>query len=217
VVKRKKEASVINRATEPGPRFHKWKKQLLYFDKFLYVAVVLSLGLFRIDFLMICVYVFLFPYLLFTQRKDAIYHLVVSSFVALVWMLIANDQYGYNREVILFFGLNTFPLFAWASGLFAAYIIYSHWEYKVLSKGWISKLSLFTFIYVILLVVFETAAYHLFGIHNLSTASYSGIPFLNSFHAPFWMQVSYFLLGPIYFLICEITGLENPHLSRKKN
>lgn len=195
--------------------FHKWKKQLIFADKFLYLLVVILLGVFRPDFLMIGVYILLYPYLFLTARKTAFYHLYIASLVALVWMIIANGQYGYNREMLMIFGLNSYPLFAWAVGLFAAYIIYSHWEHKLKFAGPVKKMMLFVAFYWLLLLSVETIAYHLFNIRNLSTAIYAGLPICDCIHAPVWMQISYLALGPIYFAICELIGLENPHSKQK--
>ena len=191
--------------------FHKWKKQLVIADKIIYVVVVLLLGVFRPDTLMIGAYFMLYPYLFLTARKSAFYHLLVSSIIALAWVIIAKNQYGYNREMVLIFGLNSYPLFAWAAGLFGIYLIYSHWEHILKEQGWLKKMLLFIAFYWPLLISVETIAYHIFNIKNLSTAAYAGLPICDCIHAPRWMQISYLALGPIYFGICELIGLENPH------
>jgi len=196
--------------------FHKWKKELIIADKTIYIVVVIFLGMFRPDALMMWTYFMLFPYLFLTARKKAIFHLAVASLVALVWTFITNSQYGYNQKEFFLFGLNSFPLFAWAVGLFAGYMIYSHWEHKLRSPGFMKKMILFVIIYWFLLILVETVAYHVFDIYNLVTAAYSGLPFCDCIHAPRWMQFFYFALGPIYFGICELIGLENPHHIRKK-
>jgi len=196
--------------------FQTWKKQLIIADKALFALVVILLGIFRPDALLIGVYFMLYPYLFLTARKVVFYHLYVASVIALIWLLITNNQYGYNREMLLFFGLNTFPLFAWATGLFAVYLIYSHWEHNIERAGFVKKIALFIAIYWPLLIAVETIAYHLLAIKNLTTAQYAGLPICNCLHAPVWMQVSYLFLGPIYFVICELLGLENPHYIKKK-
>jgi hypothetical protein len=197
-------------------KFHKWKKKLLFADNAIYVLVVILLGVFRPDALMIGVYFLLWTYLFLTSRKSAFNHLFVSSIIALIWVLIANNQYGYNKEMLVVFGLNSFPLFAWASGLFAAYLIYSHWEHKFKFSSPIQKMMLFIAFYWPILISVETIAYHIFNIKNLSTAIYAGLPICDCIHAPIWMQISYLALGPLYFGICELIGLENPHHIKNK-
>lgn len=196
--------------------FHKYKKQLLIIDKVIYAIVVLLLGVFRPDLLVIAVYFSLYLYLFLTARKSAFYHLLISSIIALIWMIIAKDQYGYNQKMISVFGLNSYPLFAWAIGLFGAYLIYSHWEHILKEGGLVKKMLLFVAFYWPILISVETIAYHVFNIRNLSAAAYAGLPVCDCIHAPRWMQISYLALGPIYFGICELLGLENPHHIRKK-
>jgi len=191
--------------------FHKWKTQLIITDLLISFIVVILLVVFRPDLLMISVYLLLYPYLFLTARKTAFYHLIISSLVALIWILIANNEYGYNHEMFTFLGLNSFPLFAWASGLFAAYLLYSHFEHKIKSVSFIKKIILFVAIYWPILIALETLAFHVFNIRNIATGMYVGLPICDCIHAPLWMQISYFAMGPIYFVICELMGLENPH------
>jgi len=195
--------------------FHKWKKQLIFADKAISLLVIILLGVVRPDVLVIGVYILLYPYLFLTARKTAFYHLYLSTLIALIWVIITNSQYGYNQEMLTIFGLNTFPLFAWASGLFAVYLIYSHWEYKLKYANFIKRMMLFIAIYWPILILVETIAYHLFDIRNLSAVIYAGLPICDCIHAPKWMQISYLAIGPIYFSICELIGLENPHHMRK--
>ena len=152
--------------------FHKWKKQLLIADKFIYVFVVICMGIFRPDIVLIISYVLLYPYLILTQRKSQLYHLLTSSIIALIFMILINDQYSYNKEVLTIFGINSFPLFGWACGLFAAYLIYLHWEHKFKFVSLFKKMLLFTGLYWVMLVSIETIAYHILDIKNLSTAIY---------------------------------------------
>ncbi len=194
-------------------KFHKWKKQLLFADKIISVIVLLLLGLTRPDLLMMSVYILLIPYLYLTKRKNALNHLAIASIVSIIWVVFTNKYYNYNFETLKIFGLNSYLLFAFATGLFAVYILYSHWEHKLRTLN--SKLLLFIVLYWLLLIFVETIAYHVFNIHNIANAIYSGLPLCDCLHAPRWMQAAYFLIGPIYFLICEFLGFENPHFVRK--
>ncbi len=189
---------------------------MFFFDKIITLLIFFLLAIFRPDLVMIGAYILLFPYLYLTSRKRLIYHLFVSSGVALIWMIFAHNQYGYNKEMLTIFGITIYPLFAWATGLFLTYILYSHLEHKINSKSYAKKMLLFIAIYWPLLISIETIAYHVFNIQNASAAIYNGIPFFNCIHAPIWMQISYFALGLIYFGICELIGLENPHNINEK-
>lgn len=198
-------------------KFHKWRKQLIFIDLVIYLIVIILFGIIRPDILMISVYFMLWAYLFLTARQTAFYHLFVSSIIAIIWTLIANNQYGYNQKMLIIFGLNAFPLFSWALGLFTAYLIYSHLELNLKYPSWIKKMILFVAFYWPILILIETIVYHIFNIKNLSTSMYTGLPICDCIHAPVWMQIGYLALGPIYFLICELVGLDNPHLLRKKN
>jgi hypothetical protein len=183
----------------------------LLFDVFLILFSIVGIGLLKPDLFLIIIYLFIFPYLIFSKRKNAFLHFFLSSFIAVIWLIIANDMYGYNQPMLLFYGLNSFPLFAWALGLFGVYLLYSHFENKIKAKHFIKRLFLFLFIYWSLLLILEFVSYYFFDIRNLATSMYSGLSICNCMHAPLWMQISYFLLGPIYFIICKCVGLENPH------
>ena len=196
--------------------FHKWKKQLVVVDEIIFIAVALLFWIFWPDVLVIAVYLLLYPYLFLTARKSSLNHLYTASIVALIWMVIAKSQYGYNQEMLIVLGFNLFPLFSWAIGLFGVYIIYSHWEHIIKKTSLLKKILLFIAFYWPILIFAETIAYHVFNIHNLSTAIYAGLPICNCLHAPIWMQISYFALGPIYLIICELIGLKNPHIIRKE-
>ncbi len=196
--------------------FHKWKKQIVIADIVISIFIILLLGIFRPDYVVMAAYFFTIPYLLLTQRKILSYHLLVASSVAFIWMLIAKNEYRYSRDFAAIAGISMFPLFAWATGLFAIYLIYSHYEHILKKEGFIRKLLLFLAFYWLFLIVSETVVYHTFNIHNLATAEYKGLPICGCIHAPLWMQVSYFLLGPIFFTVCYILRLENPHFRIKR-
>ncbi len=196
--------------------FHKWKDELLHIDRIVSIIVILLLGILKPDLVVIVAFFLIIPYLLLTKRKILIYHLIVAFFTSLIWMLIAKDNYGYNRSFLSILGINLYPLFSWATGLFVLYVIYSHYEHKLKEQTFIKKISLFITFYWPLLIIVETIAYHLFNIKNLATAIYKGLPLCNCMHVPLWMQISYFSIGLIFFAVCYKLGLENPHFRIKK-
>jgi len=191
--------------------FNKWKKQLLIADKIITIIVILFLGLLSPDYVVIAAYFLIIPYLILTRRKVLFYHLMVSSAIALIWMLIANNEYLYNQDFLTIAGINLFPLFAWATGLFAIYVIYSHYEHILNEQGFIRKLLLFIAFYFPFIIGAETIGYHFFNIHNIAAAAYPGLPICDCVHAPRWMQAAYFAIGPIFFTACCILKLENPN------
>lgn len=157
---------------------------------------------------LIIIYAVIALYLFATKKTAALKHLAVATLIALVWMLAAQSQYGYNVAMLDLFGINLFPLFAWALGLFTCYLIYSRLRRLLPTGAWWLQLIAFTFLYVPLLLLAETIAYHQFGLMNLATASYAGLPLCDCLHAPAWMQAAYLLMGSAYFAVCLALHLE---------
>jgi hypothetical protein len=185
------------------------KKKIFILDRVILAVIFLSFAFMRPDYIIAIAYLLTIPYLFFTNRKKAFYHLMVASIVAIVWMLIAKDQYSYNKDMLNIGGIVIFPLFAWALGLFGAYLIYSHWEEKF--DNTFHKFLFFVALYWPILLLFDGVAYHIFNIKNIATAAYSGLKICDCIHAPFWMQTSYLALGPIYFATCKLLKLKNPN------
>lgn len=146
--------------------------------------------------------------LYFTKRKDDLYRLFISSIISLVWVINVTDYFLYTKEAFKIFGLNSFILFAWALGLFAAYKVGTYYNTKLKIKNKIYKLFFNIILYWVFLITVETVAYHLFGMQNLTADIYPGLPICNCMHAQPWMQVAYFLLGPIYFIGLKILKLD---------
>lgn len=176
---------------------------LLFADKLITLCVLLLLGVFKPDYLLIAVYLLIIPYLFLTRRKNLLFHLVLASLIALIWVIIRRGHYLYNQEFLTIQGVNLYTLFAWALGLFAAYAIYEHYESILRWKGFPKQLFLFILIYWPLLIISESMAHHLFNIHNLAASSFSALPLCGCIHAERWVQAAYFLIGPLYFLVCK--------------
>lgn len=194
--------------------FNKWKKRLLMYDEILIILAILLLGIFRPDIVLIVSYFVLIIYLLITKRKTLLFQLLISSLLSLAWMLIARNEYGYNQDFLIILGINTFPFFSFSLGLFALYLIYSHYEYLFKNNSYIKKLLFVVLIYFPLLIILETIAYHYFNIRNTASAMYIGLPICDCLHAPRWMQASYFLMGPLYFTITYLLKFKNPHIQK---
>jgi hypothetical protein len=187
------------------------QKRFLFADKLLIIVFFIALGLFRPDLIMIVGLIATPLYLAWTKRLLLYKHFITATLLAIVWLIIAHSQYGYGQNFITIAGLNIFPLIAWSLGLFAIYIIYSYWENSLQTASYVKQLGLFNLFYIPLLLTAETVAYKLFDIHNIQTAQYVSLPICDCLHAPVWMQISYILMGTIYFSACYFLRLENPH------
>ncbi|NTU93395.1 MAG: hypothetical protein HGB29_06295 [Chlorobiaceae bacterium] len=188
-------------------------KTVMIADKTICAAVLLSLGFsgLRVDMMMATVYLLLYPYLYLTSRSAAIKHLLVASLLASCWFFIAKGQYGYNREMLLIGGYTVYPLFAWAVGLFGVYLMYSYWVKMLPALPVAVKFLFFVVLYWAMLFGSEILAYNYFQFRNIATAGYAGLPVFDCIHVPGWMQAAYLLNGPIYFLICELSGFPDPN------
>lgn len=145
----------------------------------------------------------------FLKTKKLAYHLLTAFLLILFWLFSARSQYQYNYNFWKIFGVSLFTLFSASVGLFLIYVIFSWFEYRFKLDKLAAKFFIFTAIAWVILIILETVGYHLFGIHNIRTAQYSGLPICDCIHAPFWMQLAYFLMGPVYFAICSLLKLEN--------
>ena len=184
------------------------KPFLLAVDALLVTLVVALFGIFPADQVVTVAYLSTVLYLVVTKRTNLFLHFAAASAIAALWAYLGRGEYGYNHSYLVVGGVNLFPLFGWAAGLFAAYLLFSHEEHVFRLKGFARQLGLFVAIYWPLLVLAETVAYHVFDIHNVAAAAYPGLPLCDCLHAPVWMQALYFAMGPIYFAICWSLRLE---------
>ena len=185
-----------------------FKKELLLADKAITIGVIFLLGVFKPDYLLIATFLLLVPYLLLTKRKNLLIHLAIATIIALIWTSIMRKEYLYNQNFIVFMGINIYTLCGWSLGLFAAYVLYSHYVLALKPRNALTRVFMFIAVYWILLIFSESVAYHFFDIKNLQAAAYPGLPLCNCIHAKPWMQAAYLLLGPLFFLVCKVIGIE---------
>ena len=130
-----------------------------------------------------------------------LYSLLFAFIISVVWMTFGRKMYDYNKGFPKIFGLSIFPLIGWTLGLFVLSLIY------FLLSSYLSIVAstiLSILIYWVLLVLAEYVGYHVFGVHNEAASRYPGlyprIPLLDCHHAPLWMKIVYFALGPVMIL-----------------
>ena len=88
-------------------------------------------------------------------------------------------------------------------------------DYYLDSASFLRRIALFSIIYSFFLVFIETVGYHVFNIHNNMNGAYLGLPVCDCIHAPVWMQISYFLYGPVFFVLAYLLGIGNPYKAVK--
>jgi hypothetical protein len=164
---------------------------------------IMLLAYIRADIVAMSLYVFIPLYCLATKRKHLLWYFLLSSIVAIFWQTVAGRSYGYNHDMIKIFYFDAFPLFAWAVGLFGIYVLYTNISESLKIKNAYYNFFLFSIFYWLLLLTIENIAYHQFGIMNIATEGFPGLPVCNCLHVPFWMQMWYLSAGPLFFILCQ--------------
>jgi len=153
-----------------------------------------------------------FVFVVFLISKSSIYgflNILTASSISIFWSFYAKNEYLYNQNVSTFYGMSLYPIFAWASGLLIIQIIYLYVEPNFVKNSYFKKFILFSILYSFLLITVETVAYHIFNVKNVHALKYDGLPICNCLHAPHWMQMSYFLIGPLFFSITLLWNTKN--------
>lgn len=176
---------------------------ILFISDMTFLLAILSLLIaIRPDIVAILGFISVIPYLIITRRPYLRLHLLIALIVSSVWMLIAMKEYSYNQDMLSFYGISLFPLFGWTAGLFTSYLIFIHLKKHLKTSNIYTRSSLYLAIYWPILLVLEFVGYHYLNVHNVAASKFSGLPFLDAMHAAPWMQLAYFMLGPIFFILC---------------
>lgn len=168
--------------------------------------------IFRSDYISIYLFLSVVILIIFSKKYDLWSYLIVAFVMSFIWMLIAKDEYSYNQPFLVIYDIHLFPLFGWTVALFYTIFIYLHFERFIKFNFVVIKVVIFSFFCWIMLIAIEMFGYHCLDIKNVAAQSYEAIPFCNSVHAPRWMQLVYFLFGPVYFIICNLLKFKNPYL-----
>lgn len=173
------------------------KHGMLLTDLIIAFLILLLFSIFRshADWVLLISWPVILGYLLITRRIKALVHLFLATIMAVIWVQFAKEYYGYKFDYLRIFGMNTLPLMAWTLTLFG---LGEMCNYLKFNRKIFSYL-IFVPSFWILLILFETVAYHVLEIRNTMTGNYIGLPFCNCLHAPTWMKVVYFSMGPLFY------------------
>lgn len=129
---------------------------------------------------------------------------VLSLIIAVTWTYATRQMYDYNMSFTSVSGVSLFPIVGWTLALFTGYFavnaIIKHAGVRHIAIQFVI-VGLF---YAIAVVIAETVGYHVIGIQNIGTSAYAGLPVCDCLHAPAWMQIGYFALGPLHWVITKI-------------
>jgi len=170
----------------------------IYYDIILILLIIIVFLVIKKDMIMISAFFVLIIYLILTKRSKSLKYLVVSTIIATIWVIIAGKIYGYGSNNFITIGnVTLFPIFAWATGLYA---LKHFMDYMVIRDNW-KKIVISSIIFWVLLLTVEILAYHTFNVRNAATSNYPGLPICDCIHGPVYMQITYLLMGPIYYLL----------------
>jgi hypothetical protein len=182
--------------------FQKSRTILVIGDFVILSGIIAGLSLFagHADLVLLASWIIIVSYTLIIKRYLSAIHLVISTFIAIAWVYFAQANYGYNHEYITIAGMNILPLLAWALGLIGVSEIFNHF----ITKRKLLNFILFIPVFWILLILIETYAFHVIEIRDTMSGNSIGLPFCNCIHAPWWMRIVYFTLGPVYFGLTQL-------------
>jgi hypothetical protein len=124
--------------------------------------------------------------------------IVLAALISAIWVSIAGI-YNYKDTNIVIFGFNLYPFFAWTVGLVILKAAYE-------KLGKLKHLKA-TVLYIVLLLLLEFIGYNYMGIQLNS--NYPGLFGLPLMHAPWYSQVYYLTIGPIYLLLMILLDKNN--------
>jgi len=182
--------------------FQKSRTILVIGDFVILSGIIAGLSLFagHADLVLLASWIIIVSYTLIIKRYMSAIHLVISTFIAIAWVYFAQANYGYNHQYITVAGMNILPLLAWALGLIGVSEIFNHF----ITKRKLLNFILFIPVFWIMLILIETYAFHVIEIRDTMSGNSIGLPFCNCIHAPWWMRIVYFTLGPVYFGLTQL-------------
>lgn len=182
------------------------KTDFLLIDLALFAAAVAALPLVGIGAVMIMVSILAIPYFRTRSKRHLLLPFLVALVMALVWTWYAGDMYRYKESILHLGQLNLYPVLFWLFGLFINMTVYDDlMKYLHRHPIWI-RLILFSLMFWAGLLFVEIMAYHVYGVHNLATMGYPGLPGCDCIHGPRWMQTCYLASGPLYFVAITLLG-----------
>jgi len=149
--------------------------------------IIISLAVFGLVFLVFML-----------KKKDILVELFIAALISAVWVLI-NRLYIYDDINYIILGLSIFPWICWTAGLVLAKEFYEWMNFK-------GKFFVMLIVYWIGVIVLEYVGYNYFGIQLAS--EYVGLFGYNLMHMPYWGQIYYLSIAPVYVLIMNFLEVE---------
>ena len=173
------------------------KNALLLGDLLILLLIIAGISVFQkhADLVLLGFWFAILIYSIISGRYKSLIHLVISTGIAVGWVYVARNNYGYNYSYSVIAGMNLLAILSWALGMLGVSEILNHIRFK----NYIFRFILFVPVFWIVLILIETYAFHIIEIRNTMTGNSPGLPFCNCMHAPWWMRTVYFIMGPAYY------------------
>jgi hypothetical protein len=172
-------------------------------DLVIMILTITGVSLFQknADVVLIVFWFIVGAYTFLSRRYDSFLHFILSTIIAFIWVYCARNNYGYNYSYYSVAGMNLLPVAAWSMGLLFVSEILNHFKIE----RTIVRIAIYSLLFWCSLIFIETYAFHVIGIRNISTGNTNGLPFCNCIHAPWWMRLVYFSMGPGYYILTIIS------------
>lgn len=129
-------------------------------------------------------------YMYIKHVRDVKKELAIAALISLAWVYMSG-LYIYKESNYVFLGLNIFTFVAWTTGLVLLREIYEEFPAK-------SRFVLATILYLALIPTLEWIGYNVWMIQlNSDFAGLFGLPLM---HMPWYGQLYYLSIGPLYLL-----------------
>ena len=179
------------------------KNKFLIPDFLILAVIIIGMSIFSAyaDWALLVSYIFVVLYKVLTRRWKGLMHLGISTVIALIWVFFAQKNYAYNYEYLSVFGMNILPILAWSLGLLGVSELFNYFRVQ----NDVMNFILFVPVFWLLLILIETYAFHVIEIRDTGSGNAIGLPFCNCIHAPWWMRIVYFTMGPAYYAFTIIS------------
>ncbi|MBU0499214.1 MAG: hypothetical protein KJ558_09760 [Gammaproteobacteria bacterium] len=187
------------------------KTDFLLIDLLLFGIAIAAFPLIGVSAVMVMLTLIAIPYFRAQGKRHLFPHFLIALGMASAWAWVAGDLYRYKESTLLLGHLNLYPVLFWVFGLFINMTLYDdlmRWLHR--HPIWV-HLAIFSLMFWAGLLFVEIMAYHVFGVHNLATLGYPGLPGCDCIHGPRWMQTSYLASGPLYFIAISLLGYHQKH------
>jgi len=126
--------------SDQTPKFNR----IVYFDILFFVVVIILIGLFNYDYVMLLVLLVIYPYLKISGRLHFFIAFGVAVFLSAVWAYIAVEYYEYSLNGLKIGIFNLYPVFFWTYGLFILKLFYSGIQHLFKGRNLILKMLIFS-------------------------------------------------------------------------